>query len=372
MNREKCKQYFINSNNYDSSSKNRIMGPNGWLLFVACNAGIDFAKKVAHKYQDFLEDSDECCKTIPIIGTDDNKVTTVFSDTETCPRLNRNVAGSHAFVFQSVHENLSQNTVNENIQQLLQVVRTLRAHRASVITVVLPYSPYSRQDKPTFMQRESALANLFADQLKIAGADVCLTYHAHTLALYGFYEPEISLVALSGLDLFKEVFQEYKGKSNVIAVSTDAGGAKFLAKFADSLDLSYAISSKIRSENSQISLMGIIGDLRGKDTAIVVDDETVTGGSLINVIKFLNQQYRIKNIHAALSHFKVKEENLDLFIDAHKNYGLKKLHITNSIPQISELSQLDFVHCHQIEGIVASTINCLHYNRSVSQVFSRS
>jgi phosphoribosylpyrophosphate synthetase len=144
---------FITPEQYEIIGKKEMMGPNGWLLFVACNAGIDFAAKVKTEFESMLAENNSSVREIPMIGTKEKPVTAVFSDTETCPRLHTGVSGANAFVIQCAHETVTGNTVNENIQQLIQVIRTLRAHRATTITVVTPYSPYSRQDKPTFMQR---------------------------------------------------------------------------------------------------------------------------------------------------------------------------------------------------------------------------
>jgi ribose-phosphate pyrophosphokinase len=236
---------------------------------------------------------------------------------------------------------------------------------------VLPYCPYARQDKPSFMKREAALASLFADQLKVSGADACLTYHPHTTSLYGFYEPEIKLIALSGLDLFEAIFRKFKGKKEVVVMSTDAGGAKTTVHFADKLNTTYAISNKFRHSKDDTSIIGVIGDLRDKRVAIITDDETVTGSSILNPIKTLYNDYGIEEIYAAISHFKVHGKHFDKFIEAHEKYGLKELHITNSIPHVETFNELKFIQEHSLTKIIAATINKLHYNQSVSQIFSR-
>jgi len=363
-------KHFITPESAHLHQKKTSITSNGALLFVACNSGIDFANTVKTEYEKMLKMSNSSLTSIPIMGTKEKPIISVFSDSETRPRLDEHVADSDVYVFQSVHENISGNTVNENIQQLLQVVRTLRAHRAKTITVITPYSPYSRQDKPTFMKREAALAALFADQLKVAGADIYLTYHAHTMGLCGFYEPEIQFVALSGLALFYSIFKEMKGKSNVLVVSTDAGGAKFAIRLSELLNLSHAISSKFRKEKDRSNLLGIIGDLDEKDTAIITDDETVTGSSLLNTVEGLYKNFNIKNIHIAISHLKLKKQYLDGFIRANKELGLTKLHITDTIPQIPEVLSLDFIQMHSIGNAIASTINRLHYNKSIGKIFT--
>ncbi len=362
---------FITPEKFEKTKKKILGGPNGWLLFVACNSGIDFAQAVKREYEGMLAENESQLREIPILGTREEPLTSVFVDSETCPRLPQHVAGSDAYVFQCVHERVSGNTVNENIQQMLQVVRTLRAHRAKSVTVVTPYTPYSRQDKPTFMKREATLASLFADQLKVAGANAHLTYHAHTLSLYGFYEPEMMLVALSGLDLFIEMFEHLRGTKEVVAVSTDAGGAKFAVHYAKAMDIPYAIASKFRREKDKANLLGIIGDIQDKKTAIIVDDESVTCSSIINAAESIHRNYGVNEIYAAISHIKIGREHLPMLIKAHSELGLKELHVTDTIPQIPDLFELDFVVLHSLARRFASTINRLHFNQSVTDVFYR-
>ncbi len=368
---DKYSHGFITPEGFGGIKKKELSGPNGWLCFVACNSGIDYALAVKREYEAMLAENGSELEEIPLIGGHDEQITRVFSDTETCPRIPAHVAGSNAFVFQCCHEKITGNTVNENVQQLLQVVRTLRAHRAESITVVCPYAPYSRQDKPSFMQREAALASLFADQLQVAGADIFLTYHPHTLALDGFYEPDMKFVALSGLDLFISMFEDKRGMEDVFAISTDAGGAKFTVHYAQAMKISHAIANKFRKGKDRASLLGVVGDLEGKRTAIVTDDETVTGGSILNTVEALHQNYGIREIYAAISHAKVNREHIARFVEAHERYGLVELHVTDTVPQTQEFLALPFVVQHSLARRFAATINRLHYNQSVSEVFYR-
>lgn len=359
---------FFTPESFDKIKKKQLSGPNGWLLFVACNSGVDYALAVKHEYEKQLAANGSSLEKIPLLGDSVTPVTRVFTDTETCPRLNQHVAGSNSFVFQCVHEFSTPNTVNENIQQLLQVIRTLRAHRARTITAVTPYCPYSRQDKPSYLEREATLASLFADQLRVAGADAHLTYHPHALSLHGFYEPYMMLVALSGLDLFIEIFQSFKGLNDVVAVSTDAGGAKFTVHYSDAMDISYAIANKFRPGKDKANLLGIIGNLQDKKIAIITDDETVTGTSIFNAARWLYEN-GVKQIYIGISHMKLREQYIPKLIELHEKFGLIEFHTTDSIPQIPSIIKLDFVRIHSLASRFASTINRLHYNQSVSELF---
>ncbi len=360
---------FITPEHFRGMGERALKGPNGWLLFVACNAGIGFAESVKGEYEQMLSENGSKVEQIPMVGTREQPLTTVFADTETCPRLTTYVTGANAYVFQSCQQGADGYTVNENIQQLIQVVRTLRAHRAKTITVVTPYCPYSRQDKPTFMRREATLARLFADQLKVAGADILLTYHPHSYSLHGFFEPQMVFVALSGLALLAEIFEERIGMRELVVVSTDAGGAKFTMHYADIMDVNYAIANKFRSGKDQTDILGVIGDLDGKRTAIITDDETVTGSSLLNTVRQLHDNYGIQEILVAISHMKLRAEHVPLFAEAHRKWGLAELHTTDTVPQAPELLELEFVHLHSIARRFAATINHMHYDQSVSALF---
>jgi len=353
-------EFFITPEMFDRTKLRELAGPNGWLLFVACNAGIEMARQVKDEYESLLGEKGSQLGDVPLLGTEEQSITRVFDDTESCPRIDLHVAGSDAFVFQCAHE---------NVQQLLQVCRTLRAHRAKTITVVLPYMPYSRQDKPTFLKREATLASLFADQLRVAGVDIVLTYHPHTVALDGFYEPAMKFVALSGIDLFIQIFEPFRDKKDVIAVSTDAGGAKFTVHFANAMGITYAITSKFRDHRGNADLLGVVGDTEGKRVALVTDDEAVTGSSILKTVETLHDRYGIEETHVAISHAKLDEKSLKGFVRAHEKCGLAKLHVTDTVPQRLAFSELDFVVTHRLARRFATTINRLHYNQSVSELF---
>ena len=60
-----------------------------------------------------------------------------------------------------------------------------------------------------------------------------------------------------------------------------------------------------------------------------------------------------------------------MLLEANKNYGLKELHVTDSIPQIAEITQIPFLVTHSLAERFACTINRMHYNQSVSGIFHR-
>jgi phosphoribosylpyrophosphate synthetase len=53
----------------------------------------------------------------------------------------------------------------------------------------------------------------------------------------------------------------------------------------------------------------------------------------------------------------------------HKDYRLRKLVITNSIPQTDEFETLPFVSILSLANTLSQVINRIHYNRSVTGLF---
>lgn len=353
---------------YQERERNTLIGPNGWMLFVACNSAIDLARAVKDKYDSYLEANNSHCR-VQLLGTKENPLTRVFPDTETCPRFDISVSGSDVYVFQNIHENISGNTVNENLIQMFQVCFALKEHGAKKITAITPYGAYSRQDKPTFMNREPTTAKMVADFLRVCGVATHIVYHPHTYALYGCYGTSIRYTPLSGLHLFMEIFREMKNKDKTVVVSVDAGAAKFTIHFANKMGLPYAISNKFRSSGEKTEILGLIGDLKDKTIAIVIDDETITGTSIINAVKKLYTDFGIHEIYVGISHLKLKEKYYDSLIEAHEKFGLKELHVTDSIPQDPNILKHDFIVRHTLVEKIASTINHLHYNQSITEIF---
>ena len=61
-------------------------------------------------------------------------------------------------------------------------------------------------------------------------------------------------------------------------------------------------------------------------------------------------------------------QHLPKFIEAHEKYGLKEVHITDSIPQRAEVRNLDFIKIHSLARRFAGTVNGIHYNQSISKL----
>jgi len=321
--------------------------------------------RVVERYRELLVEAGSQDEVLHI-GDIDRR----FSDSETCVRLDRPVNGHDVFLFQSPFDPTSDRSIDQNYMALLIAARTFREHGAKHVTAVLPYLAYGRQDKPTKFMREPTTAKLMADLSIEAGIDRLIAWDPHCGQIRGFYG-STPVNMLESLTLFIEEFRRFENREDVIAVAPDAGASKFVTHFGRALNLKCAIASKYRPEPEKVVISEIIGDFAGKRVAIVLDDMISGGGTVEALIKKLVAEKGIEEVYLGVSHNLCVGRARDRLMKLHDDYRLKKVIVTNSIPQTEEFLALPFVLVRCLSDSLSRTINRIHYNQSVSEVFYR-
>ena len=215
-----------------------------------------------------------------------------FSEGNTFVRINESVRDCDVFLVQPIgmHSN------NEFVEILFWMDAFKRASAFSV-TLVMPYFGYAKGDKKD-EPRVSIRARVCAECMELAGADRFVTMDLHAQQIQGFFKRPMD--HLYAQPILKEVIQRV-GTDNMVVVSPDAGYAKQARKFASMLQLPIAIGDKERTDHSEnASVLEIIGDVDGKN-ALIVDDFTISGGTLVNLAAALKAR-GCKQISAMLSH----------------------------------------------------------------------
>jgi ribose-phosphate pyrophosphokinase len=337
----------------------------GRLLIVSCCSGNYLATRVVKRYEELLDEM-ECRGDVLHLENIDFR----FSDSETCVRLDIPVNGDDVYLFQALFDPNSERAVDQNHLAFLIAARTLREAGASHVTAVLPYLAYARQDKPTRFMREPTTARLMADLAIAAGVDRLIAWHPHIGQLRGFYAG-IPVDLLDPLTLFIEAFQRFKDRGDVIAVAPDAGASKLVTHFGRALNLKCAIASKYRPEPEEAIITEVIGDFAGKRVAIVLDDIISSGGTVYALVTRLVKKMGIQEIYFGVSHNLCIETARERLLDLRTDYHLKEAVVTNSIPQTEEFRALPFVTVRCLSDTLSRTINRIHYNRSISELFYR-
>jgi ribose-phosphate pyrophosphokinase len=279
-----------------------------------------------------------------------------FNNQNSFVRVEDNVRDIDCFIIHSIGEN-----VNDDLMEMLIMVDALKRASARRVTAVMPYYFYARSDKKD-QPRISITARLVADLLTAAGADRVITIDLHAEQIMGFFTRPVD--QLLALPVICDHFHSLHLK-NLVVVSPDAGGAKRARSFSWALKADLAIIDKRRLGNKDsTSVYGLIGDVKGK-TAILVDDEIDTGGSIINSMGALKEAGAVK-VYAACTHA-VFSANA---IESLTNSDLEQVVVTNSIP-LKKTCDPSRIKVLSIGRLLAKAIRRIHEGTSVSALFSK-
>jgi len=350
---------------YIEKQKQSFGSARGKMLITCCSSGVDLTRMVKESYDSMLAEAGSETR-VPYM----EKVDSQFLDSETLVRLKKPVNGHDVFLFQNLLDPQHNAPVDQNYMSLFISIRAFKEYGANYVTVVLPYLAYARQDKSTKFMREPTTARLMAELTIEAGADCLVTWDPHTWQLRGFYG-SLLVYMLESLTLFIKVFERFRGRRDVIAISPDAGASKFVTHFGRALNLDCAIGSKYRPRHEVAEMTDIIGNFHGKKIAIVLDDMISSGGTMLALIEKLASEHELEEIYIGSSHNLCLNSAYDRLCKLHESYNLKEVITTDSIPQTKKFLDLPFIRVCSLAETLARTINRVHYNRSVSEVFYR-
>lgn len=186
--------------------------------------------------------------------------------------------------------------VQDHLVELLLMLDAARGASAARITAVIPHYAYARSDKKD-RPRISIGGRLVADLLATSGASRVLTMTLHSPQVHGFFS-----VPVDHLHALAELSQHFghHDLSNAVVVSPDLGNAKSAAAFARRLGVPVAAGAKERLSDTEVRMSMLIGDVRGRD-AIVLDDEIVSGGSIVELFRHL-RQHKARSVRIACTH----------------------------------------------------------------------
>ena len=339
--------------------------PRGKLLIAGLQSGAYLSEKVASRYEELLTEEGSQDDILHLENIDKR-----FSDEETNVRLPIHVGGCDVYLFQSLFDPTSDLSIDQNYMAFLIAARAFKEHGARQITGVLPYLAYARQDKPTKFTREPTTARLMADLSTSAGIDRLIAWDPHAGQIRGFYGG-LPVHMLESLTLFIEEFGRFKGREDAIVVAPDVGASKFVTHFGRALNINSAIATKFRPKPEVVRVSEIIGDFTDKKVVIILDDMISSGGTVFELIKKLVTENDIDEVYLGVSHnlcVGCARENLSAL---NRDYNLKEVVVTNSIPQTEDFKALPYVKVKCLSDTLARTINRIHYDHSVSQVFYR-
>ncbi|WP_019533718.1 ribose-phosphate diphosphokinase [Paenibacillus ginsengihumi] len=223
--------------------------------------------------------------------------TITFSEGNIFVRIGETVRDKDVYLVQSIGLR-----PNDEFVEILFWADAFKRASANSVTVILPYFSYAKGDKKD-EPRVSIRARVCAESMELAGVDRIVAMDLHSQQIQGFFKKPVD--HLFALPVLCEAVKRLQPADPVV-VSPDAGFAKQARKFAEHLGASIAIGDKTRrSHNERAELLELIGDVAGK-TAVIVDDFSISGGTLTEIAQLLKQRGAV-SIIACLSHLVLSE-----------------------------------------------------------------
>jgi ribose-phosphate pyrophosphokinase len=277
-----------------------------------------------------------------------------FSDGNTFVRILENVRGRRVYIVQSTVF-----PTNDNFMELLFWIDAFKRSGVESVTVVIPYFSYAKGDKKD-EPRVSIRARVCADAIEVAGASRVVTMDLHAPQIQGFFHLPVD--NLYALPILAKCIRE-KHLENMIIVSPDVGFAKQARKYASSLGVTIAIADKERiAHDEKASILHIIGDVRGK-SCVVVDDFTITGGTLADVSEKLMDQ-GAKEVYAVVTHGVLVPGAVER-ID---RSPIKHLVITDTVEN-QPVAFSDKIEVVSVASLFGEAIRRIHNRDSISEMF---
>lgn len=278
-----------------------------------------------------------------------------FTEGNIYVKVEETVRAKDVYLIQSIGLN-----PNNEFTEILFWIDAFKRASANSVTLIMPYFSYAKGDKKD-EPRVSIRGRVCAECIELAGADRVVTMDLHSPQIQGFFKkPVDNLVALP---ILCEYIKSMK-IDDMIVVSPDSGHAKEARRFANYLNTPVAIGDKERINNDETSrLVELIGDVEGKN-AVIVDDFSISGGSLINLAAELRRR-GAKKIVACISHILLNKEGIQRLMDSEIEMLISTDTVNN--PHIRGCSKIKII---SVAPLFAETIWRIENRESVSALFN--
>ncbi len=265
-------------------------------------------------------------------------------------------------------------TSNDAMMELLMVIRTLKENSAYRVTAIIPYFGQQQSDKKD-QSGVGVMSKLWADLLATSGVDrvVCLDLHAEQIL--GFFDTTKvtvdHLYANWSVLPFLETFIQKEKLENIAIASPDAGGTKRAQFIANYFKTDMVFGHKARSNNKDVRVMGMVGEVKNKHV-IIWDDLIDSGRTTVQFAQKLKEN-GAQRIFAVVTHGVLSGNaagNIHLS-------DIEKLFITDSTPlgnktkfiQDEKEIETNKIEVISIAALLAETIKRIHEGVSLSDLF---
>ena len=303
------------------------------------SASYEFSKKIC----DFLE-----------VTAGEGEVIT-FSEGNIYVKIGEKVRGMDVYVIQTIGIN-----PNNEFMELLFWLDAFKRSGVNSVTAIIPFFSYAQADKKD-EPRVSIRARVCADCLEVAGVDKVVTMDLHSPQIQGFFRKPVDHLYASG------IFCDYIASMDLgsfLIAAPDEGFAKNARYYANRFGAPLVIGNKQRVDHAEkAEILSIIGEV-SEDTAIIVDDFSISGGTLIETANALRAK-GVKDVYAFITHAVLSEQGVAEL----NNSIIKKVFMTDTInnPHIRHSEKIETI---SVTDLFAKAIRIIHEKDSLSELFS--
>ena len=277
-----------------------------------------------------------------------------FSEGTLMVRVLENVRGRHVFIVQGTVF-----PANDHFMELLFWVDAMSRASAESVTAVIPYFSYAKGDKKD-EPRVSIRARVCADAIETAGADRVVTLDLHAPQVQGFFRLPVD--DLYAMPVLCDAVRAH-GLRDLVVVAPDAGFAKKARQYAARLDAPLAIADKRRVDHSErAEVLQIMGDVAGR-TALLVDDFTISAGTLTEAARMLTER-GASSVHAAVSHGVFAAGSMERIDDS----SIETLFVTDSV-EGQPVTLSPKIKTVTVAPLFGEAIRRIHERESISVLF---
>ncbi|AGA27336.1 ribose-phosphate diphosphokinase [Singulisphaera acidiphila] len=280
--------------------------------------------------------------------------TKTFSEGNVFVRVLENVRGRDVFIIQG-----TEYPVNDNFMELLFWIDAFRRASATQVTAVIPFFSYAKGDKKD-EPRVSIRARVCADAIEAAGADRVLTMDLHSPQIQGFFK--IPVDHLYAMPVLVDYFRK-KQIPDLVVAAPDVGFGKQAYRYAQMMHTNVVFGNKVRhSHDEKAEMLDIVGQVEGKNV-LIVDDFTISGGTLIEMAKACKERGAL-DVYACVSHGVFSKGSAEKIARS----PIKELVLTDTIGHRFE----PLAPCCKVisvAGLFAEAIQSIHRRESVSRLF---
>eukprot|EP00026_Physarum_polycephalum_P012066 Phypoly_transcript_12336.p1 GENE.Phypoly_transcript_12336~~Phypoly_transcript_12336.p1 ORF type:complete len:322 (+),score=43.16 Phypoly_transcript_12336:128-1093(+) len=279
-----------------------------------------------------------------------------FSNGETSVTIGASVRGSDVYIIQSICASAKgNNTLNDNLIELLIMIDAVKLASASRITAVIPYFGYATHDKKD-KARVPITCKLVANMLEVAGVTRVLTMDLHSGQVQGFFD--IPLDNLYAQPLYAKFVKKKLGDKKGVIIASKPAQAKRATMLADDTGSDIAFLNKhMKKSQSGVS---IVGDVKGKIAVIVQD--IADSCRLLEESSYALIEAGAISVYAVSSHAVLSKGAVERIMKS----KISEIAVTNTIPLSDEAKQCPKIKIMNIAHTFAEVIRRTHHGESVT------